>query len=157
MSSMPIDLQNIDTSSYSYQLPPYPVVDHQAIQNTGIYCSISHFLIYLAKKTSIYFFDLFIDQSSLPAPVIVQPPEVAIRTITEFQRYRQQVICSSCRQQVVTKTKYRISGGTWCMCCVIFFVGGFICCFIPFLMKSCKDVVHLCPECGAVIGRKALM
>ncbi len=105
----------------------------------------------------MYYCFSFTDQPSLPPPVVVQPTEIPISKMTDFQRYRQQVICSSCRQQVVTQTEYRISGGTWCMCCVVFFVGGFLCCFIPFLLKSCKDVVHRCPACGTVVGRKALI
>ena len=90
-------------------------------------------------------------------PVMARPSEIEVHPTPEFQRYRQQVFCRSCRQLIVTRTEYRIGGGTWCMCCVIFFVGGFLCCFIPFLMKSCKDVVHRCPTCGTVIGRKSLV
>ena len=158
MSSAPVELDNLEALKCLNQLPlsasasapPYSVVDTQPTFTAGIFV----FNLPIFRL----FCNFFPDQPSLPAPVVVQPPEVSVgNKLPEFQRYRQQVICTSCRQQVVTKTEHRISSGTWCMCCVVFFVGGFICCFVPFLMKSCKDVVHLCPKCNAEIGRKALI
>ena len=111
---------------------------------------------FLENKRDAWF-SLFLGQTSGPSPIVAQPSEVEISPATAFQRQQQQVLCKSCQQMVTTQTEHRISGGTWSMCCVIFFVGGFLCSFAPFLMKSCKDVVHRCPTCGAVIGRNVLI
>jgi len=90
--------------------------------------------------------------------ILVQPAKVMTNNQQDFRRYRQQAFCSTCQQQITTQTDYRIGGGTWIMCCIVFFIGGFLgCCCIPFCMKSCKDVVHRCPICNRIVGKKLYM
>ena len=157
MSSTQVEDSTVSSQNYSSVSPPYSAVDFQAVHNIGRYHSIFDIIVHFVKTKLNVLFSIRIDQPSLPAVVVTQPAGVSLSTTVQFHRYRQQVICSACRQLIVTKTEHRISGGTWCMCCLIFFIGGFLCFFIPFLKKSCKDVVHRCPQCNAEIGRKTVM
>ena len=64
------------------------------------------------------------------------------------------VICPSCETRVLTRVDEKPRILAWvasialiCVGCV----GG--CCLIPFFMKDLKEFKHLCPKCGAVIGK----
>lgn len=62
-------------------------------------------------------------------------------------------ICAFCNHDVVTKTTLRNGCITWLSagaCCLFGLVLG--CCLIPFCVKSLKDTVHTCPNCGSVLG-----
>jgi len=60
--------------------------------------------------------------------------------------------CPHCRASIVTTTHYEVGGMTWLMCMLLFIFTG--CCFwIAFIIDDCKDVVHTCPNCRAVVGR----
>ncbi|TKS69059.1 Lipopolysaccharide-induced tumor necrosis factor-alpha factor -like protein [Collichthys lucidus] len=62
-----------------------------------------------------------------------------------------QMWCPHCQTSVLTRTEFKIGMCTWLIC---FFLGLFMCwpcCFIPFCVKSCKDVEHICPSCNNVL------
>ncbi|KAI0237229.1 hypothetical protein LSAT2_012300 [Lamellibrachia satsuma] len=62
--------------------------------------------------------------------------------------------CPACSQSVVTNVDHEIGSHAICMCVLLFCVGCDMgCCFIPFCMDSCKDVVHTCPACGIQIAK----
>jgi lipopolysaccharide-induced tumor necrosis factor-alpha factor len=60
--------------------------------------------------------------------------------------------CNSCHQHVVSNLQYQTGTFTWLMC-VVFCCLTACCCWIPFVFNVFKDVVHLCPNCGSVIGK----
>lgn len=63
-------------------------------------------------------------------------------------------VCPACHATITTTTVYEAGGLCWLIClllCVFGFVLG--CCLIPFCINECKDVVHKCPNCNALIGK----
>ncbi|XP_037113257.1 lipopolysaccharide-induced tumor necrosis factor-alpha factor homolog [Syngnathus acus] len=62
-----------------------------------------------------------------------------------------QTICPHCRQTVVTHVEYKPGLMAWVICGTLAFFGCFLCCWIPFVVDACKDVVHHCPNCHTQI------
>ena len=62
------------------------------------------------------------------------------------------VQCPQCSSFVQTTTSFQVGGLTWIIFVVLLILFWPLC-WLPFVMKSCKDVVHTCPGCGARIGR----
>ncbi|KAF8562713.1 hypothetical protein P879_09488 [Paragonimus westermani] len=63
------------------------------------------------------------------------------------------VWCSSCNQTVLTKLVYKDGGLTWLICGALSLTGLFLgCCLIPFCCNSTRDVQHICPTCGSIVG-----
>ncbi|XP_002739747.1 uncharacterized protein LOC100375692 [Saccoglossus kowalevskii] len=64
-----------------------------------------------------------------------------------------QTHCPYCNTDVITKLQYKKGMITWAICCIICLIGGWCgCCLIPFCAKSCKDVVHVCPNCSNILS-----
>ncbi|XP_028401618.1 lipopolysaccharide-induced tumor necrosis factor-alpha factor homolog [Dendronephthya gigantea] len=62
--------------------------------------------------------------------------------------------CLFCQNTIVTKIDYVDGTLTYLAASVICGVGcWFGCCLIPFYIRSCKDVLHLCPYCGSAVGK----
>jgi len=64
------------------------------------------------------------------------------------------VICPSCETKVLTRVESKHRTLAWvaslalvCLGCI----GG--CCLIPFCIKDLKEFRHICPKCGALIGK----
>ncbi|KAJ2615797.1 hypothetical protein H4S08_001067 [Coemansia sp. RSA 1365] len=62
------------------------------------------------------------------------------------------VICPNCRQYVFTQVKTRTGARTVVAAAAIFAVYWPLA-FIPFVAKSLKKKVHMCPRCGHKIGK----
>lgn len=68
-------------------------------------------------------------------------------------------ICPYCQADIVTNIDHVVGGLAWMICGIILLVGLFFwcvllgCCFIPFCIPDCKDVVHICPNCKQTLGR----
>ncbi|CAL1529736.1 unnamed protein product [Lymnaea stagnalis] len=83
--------------------------------------------------------------------VMAQPAMTVIQTFRDVPVHTN---CPHCRAEVVTGTHYEAGTFTWLFCCVLWFVGcGLGCCFIPFCVDGCKDVIHTCPNCRQQIAR----
>jgi len=67
------------------------------------------------------------------------------------------VFCPNCEKRGLTKTEMQTSMFQYIICLVTF---TFIpaaqigCCLIPFCVGSCKDTLHKCGSCDAVLGAK---
>ncbi|KAH6937722.1 hypothetical protein HPB50_003711 [Hyalomma asiaticum] len=63
------------------------------------------------------------------------------------------VLCPYCKRQIVTKTVYSSGFLTWMLCGALAALGCFLgCCLMPFCIRGCKDIAHVCPECSRVLG-----
>ncbi|XP_070388311.1 uncharacterized protein [Dermacentor albipictus] len=63
------------------------------------------------------------------------------------------VLCPYCKRQIVTKTVYSSGFLTWMLCGALATLGCFLgCCLMPFCIRGCKDISHVCPECSRVLG-----
>nr|XP_022318234.1 lipopolysaccharide-induced tumor necrosis factor-alpha factor-like isoform X3 [Crassostrea virginica] len=71
-----------------------------------------------------------------------------------FREFGVQMQCPHCQATITTSTRYEVGTLTWIACCVIAAVGCWLgCCFIPFCVDGCKDVIHACPSCRQDVGR----
>ncbi|MCJ8748155.1 hypothetical protein PDJAM_G00161830 [Pangasius djambal] len=59
--------------------------------------------------------------------------------------------CTYCHQQIVTVTRATTGLLVWSVFGILFLLGIWPCCLIPFCMESCKDVQHTCPSCRNVL------
>lgn len=55
--------------------------------------------------------------------------------------------CPSCLKEKRSKLKYECTGNQWCACILFCFFGCYPICCVPFCIKKCYNVKHLCPEC----------
>ena len=81
----------------------------------------------------------------------VMPLVVATQPV-QFGRYSIAMTCPNCRAQIQTAVDYEAGSKTWLWCFVLFLITG-VCCFLAFLIDSCKDAVHRCPSCQTIVGR----
>ncbi|KAH9489203.1 hypothetical protein Btru_045596 [Bulinus truncatus] len=86
------------------------------------------------------------------ATVVVAQPSITV--IQTFRDVPVHMNCPHCHAEIVTRPHFETGTFTWIICCVLFFVGcSFGCCFIPFCLDGCKDVIHSCPNCRQQIAR----
>jgi lipopolysaccharide-induced tumor necrosis factor-alpha factor len=82
---------------------------------------------------------------------------VAVPTLTvqhgAFSNSPMQTTCPSCHATVLTSVSHEVGAMAWVIFAVLCLVGCWICAFIPFCVDDCKDTVHSCPNCNAIIGR----
>ncbi|CAF0730625.1 unnamed protein product [Adineta steineri] len=91
-------------------------------------------------------------QQVLPQPVYVTQPVYVGAPLGILASHPMQCTCPHCRLQIVTRTESKIGLLTWLLCCGLLFFGLWPCAFIPFCVDECKDTVHYCPNCSAVLG-----
>ena len=63
--------------------------------------------------------------------------------------------CPNCHQTVTTRVVERDGLCVWASCAALALIGCWLCCCIPFCIPECKDVDHVCPSCGVLLGRRA--
>merc|ERR1712137_765436 len=92
----------------------------------------------------------------LPGYSTQQPPQ-QMQIVVQQQPNPMQLQCPNCKQWVISKVEYETASGTWLIClAVCCFLGPFGCCLVPFCLDDCKDALHRCPACKAIIGRKTI-
>lgn len=57
--------------------------------------------------------------------------------------------CPQCHNVITTVPVPVIGSFTWIFAVLCCFFG---CCCVPFLFDTFKDVEHMCPHCGALVG-----
>ncbi|GAB0100189.1 hypothetical protein DMENIID0001_161930 [Sergentomyia squamirostris] len=92
--------------------------------------------------------------ASMPAPQPGGPPIVhhTIMANPPVGPDPTVVVCPSCRQQIVTRLDYETSTRTHIMAALLCAFVCWPCAWIPYVMDSCKNGNHYCPNCGCFIG-----
>ncbi|EDO42963.1 predicted protein, partial [Nematostella vectensis] len=83
--------------------------------------------------------------------VIQQQPTVVVTGGVSFGESPTSMVCPYCQATIVTATSYVPGTCAWLICLVIFCF-FWPCCFLPFVLDGCKDVVHSCPNCQRQVG-----
>ena len=60
--------------------------------------------------------------------------------------------CPNCQRDVITNLSYETGLLTWIVVAMMFLLGFWICCWIPFFKNELKDVIHTCPNCQYMCG-----
>ena len=68
--------------------------------------------------------------------------------------YPSTLTCPCCKNAVLTVVNLESGNTTYLWCVTIGLCISPLCCCIPFLMESCLDKSHYCPNCGHNIMRK---
>ena len=55
--------------------------------------------------------------------------------------------CPSCKKDGDTQTNKEITGTQICMCITTCWLGGYVCCAIPFCCPRMYNIKHSCPKC----------
>ncbi|KAK2147508.1 hypothetical protein LSH36_549g01080 [Paralvinella palmiformis] len=89
-----------------------------------------------------------------PGSVIITQPTVVTTIVQQFKDIPVQTNCPSCHAEIITSIEFETGTLTWLLCVIICLVGCDLgCCFIPFCVDQCKDVVHRCPNCQHIVSR----
>eukprot|EP00116_Pleurobrachia_bachei_P013060 sb/3473322/ len=98
-------------------------------------------------------------QGAAPYP----PPQAATTVVTTavvqapMGRYPCQTTCRFCKENVMTNVEYVAGAFCWILVVGLCLIPGMIIgfCLIPLCIDGCKDAVHHCPKCNAVLYRKS--
>uniref|UniRef100_A0A914BXA0 LITAF domain-containing protein n=1 Tax=Acrobeloides nanus TaxID=290746 RepID=A0A914BXA0_9BILA len=68
------------------------------------------------------------------------------------------MMCPYCQRQIMTKVSTTPSSTAWMIFIICFITGFFFLipwclCWIPFVMTSCMNIEHRCPNCNRCVGR----
>ncbi|XP_069066633.1 lipopolysaccharide-induced tumor necrosis factor-alpha factor homolog [Pleurodeles waltl] len=63
------------------------------------------------------------------------------------------ITCPACQQRIVTSLKHHPGSCTWLVFGILFVLGIWPCCLIPFCSHSCQDVDHRCPNCNHLVSK----
>jgi len=87
--------------------------------------------------------------------VSYQQPPIIVSSHIVFGEAPTRIYCATCRREVVTEIIYEAGTLTWVAAGGLALLGCiFGCCLIPFCIDGCKDVVHVCPQCHSLLGKK---
>ena len=89
-----------------------------------------------------------------PQVVVQGQPQTTVvvhqQATTDLRHCRRPVVCRcpSCGHTAATNVAHFNGAGAWLACLGLCLVGCNLgCCFIPFCVEDCKDVVHSCSNC----------
>jgi lipopolysaccharide-induced tumor necrosis factor-alpha factor len=92
--------------------------------------------------------------------IIVGPGAVNVFPTDQFGYQSVRTSCPHCHADIATTVEYESGTMTWLVCGIIVLVGLLVfwcallgCCFIPFCINDCKDVIHSCPACKQTLSR----
>ena len=67
------------------------------------------------------------------------------------------VLCQFCGADVSTRTVREVGLCTHLSALGLCFIGCWPCAPLPYCMPETMDSVHICPNCGHVLGRKTVL
>lgn len=65
--------------------------------------------------------------------------------------------CQFCQYDVLTGTVKETGRGTHLVALGLCCTGMWPCVCLPYLTGSCKDTVHVCPNCHAAVGKRTVL
>ncbi|XP_031559108.1 cell death-inducing p53-target protein 1 homolog [Actinia tenebrosa] len=95
-------------------------------------------------------------QSHNTTTIIQTQPTTTVITPAFFGETPVAMMCPHCQASIVTATEYVPGSLAWIICVVLFFV-FWPCCWLPFVIDGCKDVLHSCPNCRRQVGSYSRM
>ncbi|EPZ32675.1 hypothetical protein ROZALSC1DRAFT_30760 [Rozella allomycis CSF55] len=96
-------------------------------------------------------YQIYPEASIPPGPMQAVPIPIPQLHFDEFPPGPIQVVCPYCYATVMTEIEHQSGTCTYFWCIGLWVVTA-ICCCIPFLLNSCKDRAHKCPNCHKVLG-----
>lgn len=90
-------------------------------------------------------------QQGQQVTVVQGQPQTVVLTQT-FRETPVRMTCPSCHADIMSAMNYETGMLTWLLFGAMCIFGFWICCFIPFCVDGCKDVVHNCPNCQHTLG-----
>ena len=105
--------------------------------------------------------------SNIVEPIVMRPmanPEVIV--IQQYDqvpnpyprtKYPTDINCPSCGYTGMSIINNEIGNGAWTICLIGTCFGCFPCSLLPFCIDDCQDQVHLCPNCGAIVGKRKFL
>ncbi|KAI9363026.1 LITAF-like zinc ribbon domain-containing protein [Zopfochytrium polystomum] len=81
-------------------------------------------------------------------PVVLVQPQMTVF----FGKVPQDIVCPNCGQPGNSDVTFESGNLTYISAGVLFCVGCWLCCCIPFCMNDMKDAIHRCPNCKTVVG-----
>ncbi|CAJ0598321.1 unnamed protein product [Cylicocyclus nassatus] len=80
------------------------------------------------------------------------PPSYQTAISVTFGRNAVSMVCPYCYRQVVTRTSPKCGPITHFLTPAMFLLGCWLCFLIHLCLRSCKDIEHVCPNCGKILG-----
>ena len=108
-----------------------------------------------------------IPQNMNAQPIGMRPminPEVIV--VQQFEqgpnpypqtKYPTEIYCAACGYTGMSIVNNEIGNGTWTICLIGTCFGCFPCSLLPFCVDDCQDQVHLCPNCGVIVGQRKFL
>lgn len=60
--------------------------------------------------------------------------------------------CPACGYQGYTEVEFDVGSCAIWSACGLFLITGIFCCWIPYVVDTCKDAKHYCRQCHRQIG-----
>ncbi|CAD8056310.1 unnamed protein product [Paramecium primaurelia] len=73
-------------------------------------------------------------------------------TTADGHKTKQEVFCNNCQRINMTRLETEYGLGAIQITCLLIFLFWPLC-WLPCVLRSCKDIIHYCPFCNQVVGR----
>jgi len=90
-------------------------------------------------------------------PMSGAPGMVEMSNVGMYGSFPRHVICQFCGADIATRTRKEVGLFTHLVALALCFSGCWCFVPVPYCSPDCQDTVHICPNCGQVVGFKALM
>ncbi|CAD8091216.1 unnamed protein product [Paramecium sonneborni] len=73
-------------------------------------------------------------------------------TTANGHKIKQEIFCNNCQRINMTRLETEYGIGAIQVTCLLIFLFWPLC-WLPCVLKSCKDIIHYCPFCNQIVGR----
>ncbi|CAH2063518.1 unnamed protein product, partial [Iphiclides podalirius] len=92
------------------------------------------------------------EETPHPPVVTSQPIQVGVVIINQMGSLPASAICTTCNNQITTTVKRKPSMKTHLLAVLLCGFGCVPCVFIPYVVGTCNNIEHYCPNCNSYIG-----